>query len=105
MSKQKNHKKRKFKLVNSAGDYDFYAGTDDRNRPLYNIIPKGDKIPTGGYYDKDYISNIKGVDGANFPPNITIKESDALICDVCGKPRGEHTGRELGEHDHAITAA
>lgn len=63
-------KKRKFKLVNSAGDYDFYVGTDNRDQPLYNVIPKGEKIPTGGYYDKEYISNIKNVDSINFTVSI-----------------------------------
>ena len=48
------------KLVGSTSGYDFYIGrTLEKN--MYNIVPSGSKPPSGGYYYKEYIEEIKHV--------------------------------------------
>lgn len=52
---QKNMKK-----VYSDNKYDYYV---DKNLgdTFYNVIPKGEIAPVGGYKDSDFICKIKGV--------------------------------------------
>ena len=47
--------------IGSSNKYDFYSGFDKgKNKPFHNIVPKGQKAPEGGYYEKEYIEKIKG---------------------------------------------
>lgn len=54
------------KLVHQTTNHDFYkirfASHDDYSQiqVVYNIVPKGDKPPTTGYYRPDTILKIKG---------------------------------------------
>lgn len=52
--------------INTANNYDYYMGWDEKNVPFYNIVPKGNQAPSGGYYSDAYICKIKNV------PNLFI---------------------------------
>jgi mannose-6-phosphate isomerase-like protein (cupin superfamily) len=67
-----NEDKLIMKKVESHDGYDFYIGKDNQNT-LYNIVPKGQKIPEGGYRNKEYIEKIKHV---KFSTNESIEEAD-----------------------------
>ena len=48
------------KLINSQYGYNFWKGTSEGVN-FFNITPIGQCAPSGGYYNSDYISKIKGV--------------------------------------------
>ena len=46
--------------VGAGNKYDFYVG--ERNgEKFYNIVPKGNVAPNGGYPNSDYIVKVKGL--------------------------------------------
>jgi hypothetical protein len=47
-------------LINTVNGYDFYISYNIENKPFYNIIKHGEKIPEAGYLRPDIILNIKG---------------------------------------------
>jgi len=58
------------KKIKTLRGYDFYEAEDDNGRPVYNIIRTG-SIPSAGYYERDYITRIKGFTRKNW--NIKAK--------------------------------
>ena len=49
------------KQVNKWGGYTYYLGCDENGVAYYNICPSNQSAPTGGYYSRSYIVNIKNV--------------------------------------------
>ena len=48
--------------VGTCNGYDFYLeGSLGDREAIYNIVPEGSEAPKGGYHNKTYIENIKGV--------------------------------------------
>ena len=45
--------------VKTENGYDFWTGYDGNGDQFFNIIPANSPPPLGGYYDREYIENIK----------------------------------------------
>ena len=66
--------------VHTSEKYDFYYSAACGAKPaLYNILTKGPKKPTGGYYSMTWIEKTKG---ESFPARY---RPQVRICPVCGK--------------------
>jgi hypothetical protein len=82
-TKKGNESTETLKKVGSAGNYDFYKGSDE-GRTVWNIVPKGSKAPAGGYHDKGHIEKVKGV---KFPVTESVNDAGPvknMRCSVCG---------------------
>ena len=58
MKKNKNNIMRK---IAEFENYAYYVGMGEKQKPVYNISPKDQPAPKGGYYAKEYILGIKRV--------------------------------------------
>lgn len=48
--------------VGTCKGYDFYFESSLGDmKAIYNIVPEGSKAPEGGYHNKTYIEDIKGI--------------------------------------------
>ncbi len=56
--------------VAEHANYNYYMGLDKNGRTYYNIAPKEQQVPSGGYYSKEYILGIKHVPDL-FPANFS----------------------------------
>jgi len=50
---------KKVNKIKTLRGYDFYEAEDDNGRPIFDIIRTG-SIPSAGFYEKEYITKIKG---------------------------------------------
>lgn len=48
-------------LIGTWDNYDYYTGFNKNGKQYYNLIPKGQPRPNGGYMNAEYICKIKGV--------------------------------------------
>lgn len=49
------------KKINTYNGYEYWIGIERDNRIFYNITKTGAKKPDSGYFEKDYILQIKKV--------------------------------------------
>lgn len=63
--------------VNTKQGYDFYIGKDSKGKPFYNAVPEGTPAPSGGYPNKDYILNVKGIEDGFEKKELGVDDSNA----------------------------
>lgn len=47
-------------LITIESGYGFWYGFDESGTPYYNVLPLTQSQPSAGYYNSDYICEIKG---------------------------------------------
>ena len=49
------------KLITTQQNYNFWQGVNKDGQIFYNVTPENQPQPNGGYFNSDYICQIKGV--------------------------------------------